>query len=80
MHTESNLKRLISLYTDDFVNEKHYENLNWSQRPLDLHHKSVFSKETKHLIDLYAKYLELNKSIKNLNLLVNVFDEVIFLI
>lgn len=70
------MKRLIELYTDDFINERHYENLDWSKRPFNMHQKNVFTKETKYLIDLYNKNIELKKAIKNLNLLVNAFDQV----
>ncbi|RNA05416.1 hypothetical protein BpHYR1_020464 [Brachionus plicatilis] len=75
IYSNSSMRRLIELYTDDFINERHYENLDWSKRPFNMHQKNVFTKETKYLIDLYNKSLELKKAIKNLNLLVNVFEE-----
>ncbi|CAF0792931.1 unnamed protein product [Brachionus calyciflorus] len=73
---DSDLRKLIQAYTNDFISPKRYDNLNWSERPLNLQHKSIFTKETKHLNDLYQIYIDLNKSIKSLSLLEDIFSKV----
>lgn len=70
--SSSNLQDLIKYYANDFVNQSC--DLNWSKRPLSVHHITTFTKETGHLIKLYESFKALEKSNQSLNMLRQVFE------